>query len=73
VAGDDFEMLEATICGIRRARQKSGGRHGGWCSASTGITFMGRPDDDARGLHLAHGYEQATRHRRPPPRAADRS
>jgi Asp-tRNA(Asn)/Glu-tRNA(Gln) amidotransferase A subunit family amidase len=31
-----------------------------------GITFLGRPYDDARMIQLAHGYEQATRHRRPP-------
>src|SRR5262249_1879611 len=39
----------------------------------TGITFMGRPYDDARMLRLAYGYEQATRHRRLPPCAADKA
>jgi Asp-tRNA(Asn)/Glu-tRNA(Gln) amidotransferase A subunit family amidase len=39
----------------------------------TGITFMGRPYDDARMLSLAHGYERATRHRRPPPCAVDKA
>jgi Asp-tRNA(Asn)/Glu-tRNA(Gln) amidotransferase A subunit family amidase len=32
-----------------------------------GITFLGRPYDDARMIKLAYAYEQATRHRRPPP------
>lgn len=31
-----------------------------------GITFMGRPCSEAALLGLAHAYEQATRHRRPP-------
>ena len=31
-----------------------------------GITFLGRPYDDARMIRLAYGYEQATRHRRVP-------
>ena len=31
-----------------------------------GITFLGRPYDDARMLHLAYAYEQHTRHRRAP-------
>ncbi len=31
-----------------------------------GITFMGRPYDDAAMLRLAYAYEQATHHRRPP-------
>ena len=32
----------------------------------TGITFQGRPYDDARMVQLAYAYEQATKHRRPP-------
>ena len=31
-----------------------------------GITFLGRPYDDARMVGLAYAYEQATQHRRPP-------
>jgi Asp-tRNA(Asn)/Glu-tRNA(Gln) amidotransferase A subunit family amidase len=31
-----------------------------------GITFLGRPYDDARMIQLAFAYEQATRHRRAP-------
>jgi Asp-tRNA(Asn)/Glu-tRNA(Gln) amidotransferase A subunit family amidase len=31
-----------------------------------GIVFLGRPYDDAMMIELAFGYEQATRHRRPP-------
>jgi len=31
-----------------------------------GITFLGRPYDDANMIRLAYAYEQATRHRRPP-------
>ena len=31
-----------------------------------GITFLGRPYDDARMIRLAYAYEQATHHRRPP-------
>jgi Asp-tRNA(Asn)/Glu-tRNA(Gln) amidotransferase A subunit family amidase len=31
-----------------------------------GITFLGRPYDDARMIQLAYSYEQASRHRRPP-------
>lgn len=31
-----------------------------------GITFLGRPYDDARMIQLAYAYEQATRHRRAP-------
>ena len=31
-----------------------------------GITFLGRPYDDARMVCLADAYERATRHRRPP-------
>ncbi|MFM9968461.1 MAG: amidase [Burkholderiales bacterium] len=33
----------------------------------TGITFQGRPYDDARMIGFAYAYEQATQHRRPPP------
>ncbi|MEE8332641.1 MAG: amidase, partial [Alphaproteobacteria bacterium] len=32
----------------------------------TGITFLGRPYDDANMIRLAYAYEQATHHRRPP-------
>ena len=32
-----------------------------------GITFLGRPYDDARMIQLAYAYEQATRHRKPAP------
>ena len=32
----------------------------------TGITFLGRPYDDAGMLRFAYAYEQATRHRRAP-------
>ncbi|HEX9787877.1 MAG TPA: amidase, partial [Candidatus Binatia bacterium] len=32
-----------------------------------GITFLGRPYDDANMIKLAYAYEQATRHRKPPP------
>jgi amidase len=31
-----------------------------------GITFLGRPYDDANMIRFAHAYEQATHHRRPP-------
>ena len=31
-----------------------------------GITFLGRPYDDARMIALAYAYEQATKHRKPP-------
>jgi Asp-tRNA(Asn)/Glu-tRNA(Gln) amidotransferase A subunit family amidase len=31
-----------------------------------GITFLGRPYEDAAMLSLAYAYEQATHHRRPP-------
>jgi hypothetical protein len=34
--------------------------------SSAGITFLGRPYDDARMIRLAYAYEQATHHRRPP-------
>jgi len=32
-----------------------------------GITFLGRPYDDGKMIKLAYAYEQATRHRKPPP------
>lgn len=32
-----------------------------------GITFFGRPYDDGAVIKLAYAYEQATRHRKPPP------
>jgi Asp-tRNA(Asn)/Glu-tRNA(Gln) amidotransferase A subunit family amidase len=32
-----------------------------------GIAFLGRPYDDANMIKFAYAYEQATRHRRPPP------
>lgn len=32
-----------------------------------GITFLGRPFDDAEMIQLAYSYEQSTCHRRPPP------
>jgi amidase len=32
-----------------------------------GVSFLGRMWDDRRMLEIAHAYEQATRHRRPPP------
>lgn len=32
----------------------------------TGITFLGRPYDDANMLRFAYAYEQATKHRKPP-------
>jgi Asp-tRNA(Asn)/Glu-tRNA(Gln) amidotransferase A subunit family amidase len=31
-----------------------------------GITFLGRPYDDARMIQMAYAYEQASRHRRVP-------
>ena len=31
-----------------------------------GVSFLGRPWSDRRLLGLAHAYEQATHHRRPP-------
>jgi Asp-tRNA(Asn)/Glu-tRNA(Gln) amidotransferase A subunit family amidase len=31
-----------------------------------GLTFFGRPWDEATLIKLAYAYEQATRHRRPP-------
>jgi Asp-tRNA(Asn)/Glu-tRNA(Gln) amidotransferase A subunit family amidase len=31
-----------------------------------GITFLGRPYDDARMIQFAYAYEQATHHRRAP-------
>jgi amidase len=33
----------------------------------TGVTFLGRPYDDAKMITLAYAYEQATHHRVPPP------
>jgi Asp-tRNA(Asn)/Glu-tRNA(Gln) amidotransferase A subunit family amidase len=36
-------------------------------SLPAGITFLGRPYDDANMLRLAYAYEQATKHRKPPP------
>lgn len=38
-------------------------RHG----LPAGITFLGRPYDDANMIRLAHAYEHGTRHRRVPP------
>jgi Asp-tRNA(Asn)/Glu-tRNA(Gln) amidotransferase A subunit family amidase len=35
-------------------------------SLPTGITFLGRPYDDAKMVQFAYAYEQATRHRRAP-------
>ena len=32
-----------------------------------GITFLGRPYDDAKMIRFAYAYEQATRHRKPAP------
>jgi Asp-tRNA(Asn)/Glu-tRNA(Gln) amidotransferase A subunit family amidase len=32
-----------------------------------GITFLGRPYDDGSMIRFAYAYEQATRHRKPPP------
>jgi Asp-tRNA(Asn)/Glu-tRNA(Gln) amidotransferase A subunit family amidase len=32
-----------------------------------GITFLGRPYDDGNMIRFAYAYEQATRHRKPPP------
>ncbi|KAL4859438.1 Zinc finger CCCH domain-containing protein 40 [Chlorella vulgaris] len=32
-----------------------------------GLQFLGRPFDEAAVIRLAHGYEQVTRHRLPPP------
>ncbi len=32
-----------------------------------GITFLGRPYDDANLIKFAYAYEQSTRHRKPPP------
>jgi Asp-tRNA(Asn)/Glu-tRNA(Gln) amidotransferase A subunit family amidase len=34
-----------------------------------GITFLGRPYEDGKMIRLAYAYEQATRHRKPPPSA----
>ncbi|HWG05334.1 MAG TPA: amidase [Beijerinckiaceae bacterium] len=31
-----------------------------------GVTFLGRPYDDAKMIHFAYAYERATGHRRPP-------
>jgi amidase len=40
----------------------------GWTrnNLPAGITFLGRPYDDARMIQLAYAYEQATQHRRAP-------
>jgi Asp-tRNA(Asn)/Glu-tRNA(Gln) amidotransferase A subunit family amidase len=41
----------------------------GWLRNRTlpsGLQFFGRPWDESRLIRLAYGYEQATRHRRPP-------
>jgi Asp-tRNA(Asn)/Glu-tRNA(Gln) amidotransferase A subunit family amidase len=35
-----------------------------------GISFLGRPYSDGQMIRLAYGYEQATRHRRPPASAS---
>lgn len=32
-----------------------------------GVTFLGRPYDDGNMIRFAYAYEQATRHRKPPP------
>jgi amidase len=36
-------------------------------SLPAGITFLGRPYDDGNMLKFAYAYEQATKHRKPPP------
>ncbi len=37
-----------------------------------GISFLGRPYDDGTMIKLAYAYEQATRHRKPPPHTTSR-
>jgi amidase len=38
-----------------------------WDKLPAGITFLGRPYDDARVISFAYAYEQATHHRQAPP------
>jgi amidase len=62
--GDNSQFFSPTT-GFPAIQVPMGYTRGGLLPA--GITFFGRAWDEARLIRLAYAYEQATRHRRPPP------
>jgi Asp-tRNA(Asn)/Glu-tRNA(Gln) amidotransferase A subunit family amidase len=62
--GDNSQFFSPTT-GFPSVQVPMGYTRGGLLPA--GITFFGRPWSEATLLGAAYAYEQATRHRRPPP------
>lgn len=62
-AGDNSQFFSPTT-GFPAVQVPMGYTRGG--SLPAGLTFFGRPWDEAALLRVAYAYEQATRHRRPP-------
>jgi Asp-tRNA(Asn)/Glu-tRNA(Gln) amidotransferase A subunit family amidase len=62
--GDNSQFFSPTT-GFPSVQVPMGYTRGGLLPA--GITFFGRPWSEATLLGTAYAYEQATRHRRPPP------
>ena len=62
--GDNSQFFSPTT-GFPSVQVPMGYTRGGLLPA--GLTLLGRAWSDARLIALAYSYEQATRHRRPPP------
>jgi Asp-tRNA(Asn)/Glu-tRNA(Gln) amidotransferase A subunit family amidase len=62
--GDNSQVFSPTT-GFPAVNVPMGYTRGGTLPA--GLTFLGRPWDEATLIALAYSYEQATHHRRPPP------
>ncbi|WP_164156542.1 amidase [Sandarakinorhabdus rubra] len=63
--GGDNSQVFAPITGFPAVNVPMGHSRGGLLPV--GITFLGRPWADVDLIRFAYAYEQATRHRRPPP------
>jgi amidase len=61
--GEPGTCEDSAMTGLPQVTVPGGFMRGGY---PFGISFLGRPWSDPRLLGLAHAYEQATRHRRPP-------
>jgi len=63
--GEPSTCQESALTGLPQVTLPGGFIGGG--RYPFGVSFLGRLWSDARVLSLAYAYEQATRHRRPPP------
>ena len=65
--GEPGTCQESALTGLPQVTVPAGFIGGG--RYPVGVSFLGRPWNDARVLSLAYAYEQATHHRVPPPTA----